>query len=58
MLQVVDFKQQVQNVINAHSGNVDVIKADNQTLARPGTGTSSTTTPTTAQACTTRSTRR
>ncbi|EID09122.1 hypothetical protein MXEN_20830 [Mycobacterium xenopi RIVM700367] len=35
MLQVVDFKQQVQNVINAHSGNVDVIKADNQTLARP-----------------------
>lgn len=35
MLQVVDFKQQVRNVINAHNGNVDVIKAGNETLARP-----------------------
>jgi hypothetical protein len=35
MLQVVDFKQQVQNVVNARSGNVDVVKAGNQTLARP-----------------------
>ncbi len=31
----VDFNHQVQNVVNAHSGNVDVVKADNQTLARP-----------------------
>jgi hypothetical protein len=30
-----DFNHQVQNVVNAHSGNVDVIKADNQALARP-----------------------
>jgi hypothetical protein len=28
-----DFKQQVQNVVNAHSN--DVVKADNQSLARP-----------------------
>ena len=35
MLQLVDFNNQVQNVVNAHSGNVDVIKVDNQTLARP-----------------------
>jgi hypothetical protein len=35
MLQQVDFNQQVQNVVNAHSGNVDVVKADNQELARP-----------------------
>ncbi|HYB83003.1 MAG TPA: hypothetical protein VED43_15445, partial [Mycobacterium sp.] len=31
----VDFNHQVQNVVNAHSGNVDVIKADNQALPRP-----------------------
>jgi hypothetical protein len=31
----VDFNQQVQNVVNAHSGNVDVVKADNQALAYP-----------------------
>jgi hypothetical protein len=35
MLQLVDFNHQVQNVVNAHSGNVDVVKADNQALARP-----------------------
>jgi hypothetical protein len=35
MLQQVDFNQQVQNVVNAHGGNVDVIQADNQALARP-----------------------
>jgi hypothetical protein len=35
MLQLVDFNHQVQDVVNAHSGNVDVVKADNQTLARP-----------------------
>ncbi|MGO9099619.1 MAG: hypothetical protein ACLP9Y_09320, partial [Mycobacterium sp.] len=27
--------QQVQNVVSNHSGNVDVVKADNQTLLRP-----------------------
>jgi hypothetical protein len=35
MLQLVDFNHQVQTVVNAHSGNVDVIKADNQALPRP-----------------------
>jgi hypothetical protein len=35
MLQLVDFNQQVQTVVNAHRGNVDVVKADNQALARP-----------------------
>ncbi|WP_198938120.1 hypothetical protein [Mycobacterium sp. IS-836] len=35
MQQLVDFNRQVQNVVNAHGGNVDVVKADNQTLARP-----------------------
>jgi hypothetical protein len=30
-----DFNQQVQNVVNGHSGNVDVVKADNQALVRP-----------------------
>jgi hypothetical protein len=35
MLQLVDFNHQVQDVVNAHSGNVDVVKTDNQTLARP-----------------------
>ena len=33
MQQVVDFNHQVQNVMNAH--NVDVVRADNQALARP-----------------------
>jgi hypothetical protein len=31
----VDFNHQVQNVVNAHSGNVDVVKVDNQALVRP-----------------------
>ena len=31
----VDFNHQVQNVVNAHSGNVDVVKAGNQALVRP-----------------------
>ena len=35
MLQQVDFNHQVQNVVNAHSGNVDVIQADNQSIVRP-----------------------
>ncbi|MBO0864802.1 MAG: hypothetical protein J2P16_07005 [Mycobacterium sp.] len=35
MLQLVDFNHQVQTVVNAHSGNVDVVKADNQALPRP-----------------------
>jgi hypothetical protein len=35
MLQQVDFNHQVQNVVNARSGNVDVVKADNQAMARP-----------------------
>jgi hypothetical protein len=30
-----DFNQQVQNVVNAHRGNVDVVKVDNQRLVRP-----------------------
>jgi hypothetical protein len=33
--QVYDFNRQVQNVVDAHNGNVDVIKADNQELVRP-----------------------
>jgi hypothetical protein len=32
---VYDFNQQVQNVVDAHSGNVDLVKADNQELVRP-----------------------
>jgi hypothetical protein len=35
MLQLVDFNQQVQHVVNAHSGNVDLLVADNQALIRP-----------------------
>lgn len=35
MLQVVDFDHQVQDVVNAHNGKVDVVKADNKSLARP-----------------------
>jgi hypothetical protein len=31
----VDFNHQVQNVTSAHSGNVDVVKAGDQTLVRP-----------------------
>jgi hypothetical protein len=31
----VDFNHQVQNVVSNHSGNVDVVKADNQALTRP-----------------------
>ena len=31
----VGFNHQVQNVVNAHSGNVDVVKVDNQALVRP-----------------------
>jgi hypothetical protein len=31
----VDFKQQVRSVTDAHSGNVDVVKVDNQALVRP-----------------------
>ncbi len=31
----VNFGQQVQNVISAHSTNIDVVKADNQALVRP-----------------------
>lgn len=31
----VDFNRQVQNVVNAHSGNVDVVDVDNQALTRP-----------------------
>lgn len=33
--QVYDFAHQVQNVVDAHSGNVDLVKADNQELVRP-----------------------
>ncbi|WP_206601258.1 hypothetical protein, partial [Mycobacterium paraense] len=32
---VYDFQQQVQNVVDGHRGNVDLIKADNQELVRP-----------------------
>jgi hypothetical protein len=31
----VDFNKQAQNVISTHSSNVDVVKVDNQALARP-----------------------
>jgi hypothetical protein len=31
----VDFTQQVQNVVNGHSGNVDVVNVGNQALVRP-----------------------
>jgi len=34
-MQVYDFDQQVQNVVDAHSGNVDLVKVDNQALVRP-----------------------
>ncbi len=34
-MQVYDFNHQVQNVVDAHSGNVDLVKADNQALVRP-----------------------
>jgi hypothetical protein len=30
-----DFNQQVQNVVSAHSDNVDLVKADNKALVRP-----------------------
>ena len=30
-----DFHQQVQNVISSHSGNVDVVKVNNQAMVRP-----------------------
>ena len=33
--QVYDFNHQVQNVVDAHSGNVDMVKAGNQELVRP-----------------------
>jgi hypothetical protein len=33
--QVYDFDHLVQNVVDAHSGNVDVVKADNSELVRP-----------------------
>nr|WP_231989615.1 hypothetical protein [Mycobacterium sp. 852002-51057_SCH5723018] len=32
---VYDFKHQVQNAVDTHSGNVDLVKADNQQLVRP-----------------------
>jgi hypothetical protein len=35
MLQLVDFNHQVQNVVSAHGGNVDLVKVDNQELVRP-----------------------
>jgi hypothetical protein len=34
-MQLYDFDRQVQNVVDAHNGNVDVVKADNQELVRP-----------------------
>jgi hypothetical protein len=34
-IQVYDFKHRVQNVVDAQSGNVDLVKADNQELVRP-----------------------
>jgi hypothetical protein len=33
--QVYDFSHQVQNVVDTHGGNVDLVKADNQELVRP-----------------------
>ncbi|OBI41773.1 hypothetical protein A5707_00495 [Mycobacterium kyorinense] len=35
MLQVVDFDHQVQNVVTAHRGNVDVVKVGDKELVRP-----------------------
>nr|WP_232066592.1 hypothetical protein [Mycobacterium parmense] len=35
VLQQVDFNHQVQNVVNAHADNVDVVKAGSAELARP-----------------------
>lgn len=32
---VYDFSQQVQNVVDAHGGTIDLVKADNQELVRP-----------------------
>ena len=34
-MQVYDFNHQVQNVVDAYNGNVDVVKVDNQALVRP-----------------------
>jgi hypothetical protein len=34
-MQVYDFNQRVQNVVDAHSGNVDVVKVGSQSLVRP-----------------------
>ncbi|WP_156687724.1 hypothetical protein [Mycobacterium sp. Marseille-P9652] len=34
-MQVYDFDHQVQNVVDAHNGNVDVVHAGNQELVRP-----------------------
>jgi hypothetical protein len=34
-MRVYDFNHQVQNVVNAHSENVDIVKVDNQSLVRP-----------------------
>ncbi len=34
-MQVYDFNHQVQNVVNDHRDNVDVVKVDNQALVRP-----------------------
>ena len=58
MLQLVDFNGQVQNVVKAHSGNVDVVKADTQALVRPRHWDYLDYDAYTAQACTTRSIRR
>jgi hypothetical protein len=34
-LRLYDFDHQVQNVVDAHNGNVDLVKADNRELVRP-----------------------
>lgn len=34
-MRVYDFDHQVQNVVDAHNGNVDLVAADNQELVRP-----------------------
>lgn len=34
-MQVYDFGQRVQNVVDTHSGNVDIVKVGGQTVARP-----------------------
>jgi hypothetical protein len=34
-MQVYDFSQRVQNVVDAHSGNVDIVKVGSQSLVRP-----------------------